>query len=854
MHPKWYYILDRAKDMKSSIKQVIKNGIFLPFKNNGIYENSNEEYKIPIYQRHYDWDKEQIINLFNDIGEAVDIKKPHYTGSFLLTKEKEFIVIDGQQRIISIFILLKAFQLNCETQEIKNEINKIFFTNPARPYGDYLRLKVSNQDKNLFNCIICSGSFNDIQPNNTKLYSNFALGYAFFKKLKEKYSEQDILKYGFEGLQICELIAEEDVDDEIQKIFRDLNSKGQKLKNSDLIRNYLLMSNPALYDSYWQQIELMFTKSGEFQSDLFEEFIFNYVLLKKADQINENKIFNSYVSYCESKYGEFSDNQGKFDRKKAVTDLFNYSRIFKLFLNINIPDSEKAKYKETINLLAELRNMEQTTSYPFLMRVAMDEFNGLIDVDTLNKVINLVVVYYVRAVVCRIPSGSRRGYLLVMYKNVFGNVPSNKEKDKYYAAVYKYFHEIGSSSKMPTEKDFLNELTTFNLYSNKPVCRQVLKTIVNCRYPSEYREKITVEKPTIEHLLPQTSTEKWRDELGGQKKLDEAMKYVDTLGNLSLAYGGKNSELGNKSRKEKVNILKRYSSSLHELNKDFIELNGKFSIDFIKEREKRLSNIIKSFYELQPVNAKNIYFDNFDVFCGATKPSEVFKMRTPTYIEIDGNSIQINSFYSAEYEMMSYFARNYKNKLEELVEQSPMIFSHPILSKEGGKHKSLIPNTDIYYQDERGGDCFFAACKVASALGIDISKIRLMIRKQSFDAEYLDTSKVEPLQDKSGVDFFEIEIKTSGIKAISYYKNGKMIIVAGSSISKETKPYFNECFIRLREKLIADGMVDKNFTFKVDCEFSSPSAASNVVLGYNSNGRTRWKRISDNKSFCEVFN
>lgn len=830
--------------MKSSIKQIIKNGIFLPKEG-----NENNEYKIPIYQRHYDWEKEHIVNLFNDLAEAIKIKKPHYTGSFLLTKEKKYIVIDGQQRMISTFLLLKGFQLCCESQKVKDEINNIFFTDPKHPYADYLRLDVSNQDKNLFTSIICSKNFNSIQDNNTKLYSNFVLGYEFFKQLRKQYSDEDILRYGFEELQICELIIEDDVDDEAQKIFRDLNSKGQTLKNSDLIRNFLLMSREDLYYSHWQTIELMFTKDGEFQSDLFEEFIFNYVLLKRAEKTNENKIFNSYVSYCSEKFGEFSDEQGEFDREKAVNDLYKYARIFKLFLNINIVDSERSKYNDTIKLLAELRDMDQTTSYPFLLRVAMDEVNGLIDVKTLNEIINLVIIYYLRAVVCRISSGSRRGYLLTMYKNVFGNVSSNI--NRYYEAIYKYFHEIGSGSAMPTEEKFLEELKTFDLYSNKPVCRQVLKVIVNNRYPNEYHEKIKVEKPTIEHLLPQTPTDKWKEELNGKKKLAEAMEYVDTLGNLSLAYGGKNSELGNKSRKEKVEILKKYSASLYELNKDFIELAGKFSLDFIKQREKRLSAIIEKCYKLAPVKTNGIYFENFDIEYGSTSWDERFKGRTPTYIEIEGESFKVNSFWDVSYKMYEYFGKKYKDKFEKAFENNPIFGTTYVLSKEPLSNYERIPETDYYYHCESGGNCFYSACRAANALGIAMKDIRLSLRKQNFD-----DIKIEEIEDISEIerkcDKFVLK-RSDEINAFAYYFEGKMIVVKGSIIEKEVKPYLNDCFVSLRNQLIKNGFVDSEFVVQKNIMFNSPSGAACFLLGYNANGKTVWKRVSDNKSLKEII-
>ena len=830
--------------MKSSIKNILKDGVFLPLDG-----TENNEYKIPIYQRHYDWETEHIINLFTDIGEAVEIKKPHYTGSFLLTKEKKFIVIDGQQRMISTFLLLKGFQLCCESKAVKESINSIFFTDPAHPYGDYLRLEVSSQDRDLFVNIICSKRFESIQNNGTKLYANFKLGYDYFKKLREEYSDEDILKYGFESLQICELVIEKEVDDEAQKIFRDLNSKGQSLKNSDLIRNFLLMSREDLYYSHWHNIELMFTIGNEFQSDLFEEFIFNYVLMKRPEKTNENKIFNAYVSYCENDSDEFMTD-GEFDREKAVIDLYEYAKIFKLFLNINIYPEERNKYNETISLLKELRDMDQKTAYPFLMRVFYDQIHeNIIDIKTLNNIINLVVVYYVRAVFRKISSGSRRGYMLVMYKNIFENVPNNKTTEIYYKAIFKYLHENGRGSRMPTEKEFLDSIMEFNLYGNRPVCRHILKVIVNSRYPSEYGEKIKVEKPTIEHLLPQTPSDKWKDELGGKKKLAEAMEYVDTLGNLSLANHDKNSELGNKSRKEKAEILKKYGEALSVLNKDFIELD-KFSLDFIKQRAKKLIKILKDrFYIDETIKTDRIYFDDYDIFMGRTEWCDELKGRVPTYVEIEGNSYQTPSFYHVGLEMFAYFGRNYKEKLTELATHSPT-WSHPILVPLAEqKHRyNQIPETEVCYYVENGGSNFFTACRVAKELGINLDEIRLSLRKQTIDPNDLKFERVDDLStlDLEGLELLSLT-NNDEVLGEGYFTGKKMLVLAGATMRKETKDYFNDCFVVVRRQLIETGIVNTDYKFVTNCLFGSRTAASNALLGRNSNGRDEWRKVSDGK-------
>lgn len=806
-------------------------------------------YKIPRYQRHYDWAEDNVTNLFKDIGEAVEIKRPHYTGSFLLTDTRPINVIDGQQRMTTTFLLLKGFQLVCEAKEIKDKINTIFFTDPSHCDGDHLRLVVSDQDKDIFNKIICSRKIDSIQNNGSKMYANFKLGYDYFSELRKNYTDEEIYNLGFGSLQICELIIQEDVDDEPQKIFRDLNSKGQPLKNSDLIRNYLLMTEEELYDEYWHDIELMFTDrvKNEFQSDLFEEFIFNYVLLKKSDQINENKIFNAYVSYCENPDGEFCEN-GVFAREKAVKDLSEYAIIYKLFLNLNVYDVEEKKYKDTINLLKELRDMDQTTPYPFLMRVCKDERNGDIDVATLNKVINLIIVYYIRAIVCQIRSGSRRGYLLSMYKSIFEIIPENKNISTYYKAVYKYIHEQGKGSKMPTEKEFLKRLEAFDLYQNKAVCRCVLKVIVNNRYPNEFHEKTIVERPTIEHLLPQTPDEKWKRELGGAKNLKAALDYVHTIGNLSLANQEKNSELGNKSRKEKADILQKYGEALAVLNKEFIELKGNFSLDFIKKRAKKLISIVKERYYLDEVKTEGIYFDKFDFVKGQAEWADTLKGRVPTYVEIDEEAIPVNSFWDVGFAIYKYLGFNYADELQSLIDKNITYCGHSIISATKLKNCYEIPETNLFFHYESGGDCYFSACKVAEAVGVSLNKIRLLLRRQNIDPKSLMFDAVDDLSPYELGEKFALTRKGSGVYAYGHYVNGKMIVLKNSTIGKESKPYFNERYVKLREELLRQGAVDEDFKLLKNIVFISPSAASNAILGYISNGKTEWVLVADGKT------
>lgn len=82
---------------------------------------------IPIYQRPYSWNSEQVIALIEDIIEAFDKKKDKYLiGNMILyKKENDIEIVDGQQRITTLSLILNT--LNMSVGFLENEINDLSF-------------------------------------------------------------------------------------------------------------------------------------------------------------------------------------------------------------------------------------------------------------------------------------------------------------------------------------------------------------------------------------------------------------------------------------------------------------------------------------------------------------------------------------------------------------------------------------------------------------------------------------------------------------------------------------------------------------------------------------------------------
>ena len=90
-------------NLKNILEECSINDIY--FSNRG----ASILYKIPIYQRNYAWGREEIFALIKDVYDSLE-KSVYYIGTLVTYKREENIyeVIDGQQRLTTIYIILKA--------------------------------------------------------------------------------------------------------------------------------------------------------------------------------------------------------------------------------------------------------------------------------------------------------------------------------------------------------------------------------------------------------------------------------------------------------------------------------------------------------------------------------------------------------------------------------------------------------------------------------------------------------------------------------------------------------------------------------------------------------------------------
>lgn len=111
------------KDLNTILEECSIKDIY--FSNSG----TSILYKIPIYQRNYAWGREEIRALINDVYDSMT-KSVYYIGTLVTYKRDENIyeVIDGQQRLTTIYIILKALGIETIGNHLTYSARKISAT------------------------------------------------------------------------------------------------------------------------------------------------------------------------------------------------------------------------------------------------------------------------------------------------------------------------------------------------------------------------------------------------------------------------------------------------------------------------------------------------------------------------------------------------------------------------------------------------------------------------------------------------------------------------------------------------------------------------------------------------------
>lgn len=554
--------------------------------------DNKRQYQIPVYQRNYDWKKDNCLELFNDVINAYEKERTHFLGTVVQVQQdeegglKHYIIVDGQQRMTSIYLLLKALYDKGDDLD-KEEIKGLLFNESAshdfdKQEKNKLKLKPIKTDNEQF--LFLMNDKQDKMDRNSNIWINYDYFCTLiYEKKKQEYKIKNILN-GLKRLEIV-MISLKEPNDDPQVIFERINSTGEDLKLADLIRNYLLMTDvnmDYLFEEYWLPVE---TKLGKLE---INKYFLTYIIFKLGE-VKEDEAYQQFKKWADS---------SEFSHEDIMKELKYYSKFYAAFVGFSNDYS-----KEINNYLSAYKSLKQSTMYPFLFSVFDDYERKVIDEEIVLQILQFYLNYTIRRLVVGIPSNSLRGLYRSLYKRIF---KSEALKDNYLETVYSFMAVDLAYTKdaTPSDTTFKEKLMSENIYKNRSLCKYLLSILENG--VNAIKETVQIDSDTtIEHIMPQNKdNEDWCKEIG--ENFDIVYdRYLHTLGNLSLT--GYNSELSDKKFKEKVDMIKAKSKFV-VLNQDVIDKQN-WNEKTITARADRLSSKLLQDLKLPEVFGKKIAID-----------------------------------------------------------------------------------------------------------------------------------------------------------------------------------------------------------------------------------------------------
>ncbi len=534
---------------------------------NDFFSTANTIFSIPVYQRNYAWAEENCKKLLQDIVSISQNKKTHFMGSItyiLQWKEdkerfrqlQEFVIIDGQQRITTLMLLLKAIETKIPNEEIKKEINIILNLT-----GQKLRLKPIKKDKEAFE-LVMQNRLDKIQEE-----SHIGKNYKFFTKelknyLNKGYRIEEIYN-AFLRLKIVAIGLELGEDDP-QVVFESINATGVQLKGLDLIRNYLMMGENSdrqdyLYDTYWVPLEEWI---GE--KDL-DDFIKTYLRIYFEDKFKEKEVYDTLKIHHEKNIS---------DIEALMSDMREYGRIYQIFLDRDHYFLGRGDPQQLANLRLRVKDLVKIkfgVAKPFILRCARDFEKGKLDYENFCEILQILTSYFVRRSVCGDSTPALTRVLYSLYRQL-----ENVSAD----ALKRYLGKSVGQMAFPNDDRIKAAFAVRNAYAANQVCKFILleiEKLSNAEPPKE-------ENLEVEHFYPKTPTQEWRDMVGDYFTFEQ--DYLNNFGNLTLS--GQNQRLGNKSYEAKIALMEEYSS-LH-LNDYFINNTDSWGIEEVRARSGYLAD------------------------------------------------------------------------------------------------------------------------------------------------------------------------------------------------------------------------------------------------------------------------
>jgi len=609
------------------------------------YTSGSNIYEIPVFQREYEWNEEKWFGLWNDIKELYNSamynmskdsnltienalqKRTHFIGTILSRATSplggglghKFTIIDGQQRLITLFIMLSAIR----DEEI-GEFNKIpeeDILSYAKGKNKHFRFVVNRADSRLFKKIVEGSCKNGMTASDSE--SLLGRAYMFYRYqlrlgpeikteteddfnevkppkpgrrkgspqpgefLKYWPAKNETKKFNLEllqncinyGLSILEIILEEDDEDDAV-IFETINAMGTPLEKYDLVKNsfFLRLGERAeiFFDEEWLAFEnrLKQTRKPNGQKVSKDQFIYDYLIFKGQEKVSAARLYKKWTNFVSREMGRTGgDKEGDYFLETIARPMLQASLIYPASwgatASVNSDDYRRPLPGEASKLIAEIISVTSGPTVPLHM-------TGL-NAWAKEELTNEELILWLRKI---------QGFVLRLVlsgegpTNVRASVLASASKLARTPDLDNLSTLIRESFRQPSDSELKNLITTSQVATDinasamgvilRGIERQIRKTSA---HPLKAGAGSTDWQ--IEHIYPQSASGPgagWLRDLAEWKLKPENYEQLKfTLGNITFLTGDDNKKAAQKPFAEKQTFFK---NSYLGVNEDLLLLKS----------------------------------------------------------------------------------------------------------------------------------------------------------------------------------------------------------------------------------------------------------------------------------------
>lgn len=430
----------------------------------GHYLESDVQLVVPPYQRPYEWTVERWTDLWRDLAHQYhqlttkNMAPAHFMGALILeTREPpagstvhSYSAIDGQQRLLTLFICLAAFRDHTASLDrikvtARNELNTITPKYGGKPCA---RLTVRPMNQPAMDAILRGDCKSEIPETHVK--SPLMQAYRFFRwqlwngetsLSSTRVSEPPRPKRGknappagsfepwgapargakrvktdvfhrviVQGLKFIEIVLETN-DEESSVVFETMNSKSTPLRQFDLLRNSVFVRMPnrreKFYATHWQPVEEMLStvSYSSLRAEPEEQFLYEYMIAQGEDKVSRDSLHRRWTNRAIEVVGYAVTDKSQVDfEKKIATPFCESAALYPLAVgqkqSVNLLGRSWAVTDDAHQTIREIMAMSGGPLVPLVLQVLTDRHadgSALTDNDV-EKMLGQIQSFLVRMI------------------------------------------------------------------------------------------------------------------------------------------------------------------------------------------------------------------------------------------------------------------------------------------------------------------------------------------------------------------------------------------------------------------------------------------------------------------------